>query len=122
MTEKTVQWNRKELADLILARLEKEKEKLKKEFASPGRINSCYIDNLLPENIAQTIYNAFPSPEEMAIHKSIRENKRVAAQMNLYHPLLEEIVFAFQDKRIVNICEYITGLKEMHPDEQLYAG
>jgi Rps23 Pro-64 3,4-dihydroxylase Tpa1-like proline 4-hydroxylase len=122
MAEITVQWNRTQLADLILTRLQQEKERLKKEFATPGRINSCYIDNLLPEETAKTIYDAFPSPEEMAIHKSIRENKRVAAQMDLYHPLLEEIVFAFQDKRIVDVCEYITGLKEMQPDEHLYAG
>jgi Rps23 Pro-64 3,4-dihydroxylase Tpa1-like proline 4-hydroxylase len=122
MAEITAQWNRKQLADLILTRLQEEKERLKEEFATPRRINSCYIDNLLPEEVAKTIYNVFPSPEEMAIHKSIRENKRVAAQMDLYHPLLEEIVFAFQDKRIVDVCEYITGLKEMQPDEHLYAG
>ncbi len=122
MEDIKIQWNRKQLADLILGPLEKQKKELKKEFGNAGRVNSCYIDNLLPADVAQTIYEAFPSPEEMAIHKSIRENKRVAAQMDLYHPLLEEIVFAFQDARIVAICEYITGIKEMQPDKHLYAG
>lgn len=115
-------YTRQQLADLIIQRLVQEQKKLQKEFALPGRINSCVIDDVLPESIAKEIYEAFPSPEEMSIHKSIRENKRVAAQMNLYHPLLEEIVFAFQDPRIVACCETITGISGMMPDEHLYAG
>ncbi|RDC54249.1 2OG-Fe(II) oxygenase [Pedobacter chinensis] len=110
------------LADLILERLAVQKDELRKEFSLKGRINSCFIDNLLPVNIAKKIYDAFPSPEEMAIHKSLRENKRVAAQMDLYDPLLEEIVYAFQDQRIIKIVEEITGIEEMTPDEHLYAG
>ncbi|WP_394707742.1 2OG-Fe(II) oxygenase [uncultured Flavobacterium sp.] len=110
------------LADLILAKLVANKEDLKKEFNQSGRINSCVIDNLLPDEVAKEIYEAYPSPEEMALHKSMRENKRIAAQMNLYNPLLEEAVYAFQDERIVRVVEEITGLKEMIPDEHLYAG
>lgn len=114
--------NRGYLSNLILSRLESMSDQLKNDFAQTGRINSCIIDDLLPEEIAQQIYDAFPSPEEMAIHKSLRENKRIAAQMDLYNPLLEEIVFAFQDERVVKIVEQITGIKEMVPDENLYAG
>ncbi|WP_175622849.1 2OG-Fe(II) oxygenase [Chryseobacterium schmidteae] len=114
--------NRKEYADLILKKLEESKEVYRKEFNLESRINSCIIDDLLPENIAKEIYNAFPSPEEMTAYKSLRENKRIAAQMDLYNPLLEEIVFAFQDQRVINVVEEITGLKEMTPDSNLYAG
>lgn len=114
--------DRQHLASLILVKLINEKENLAKEFQNKGRINSCFIDNLLPLEVAINIYEAYPSPEEMSIHKSLRENKRIAAQMDLYNPLLEEIVFAFQDERIVKIVEEITGLKDMIPDENLYAG
>jgi Rps23 Pro-64 3,4-dihydroxylase Tpa1-like proline 4-hydroxylase len=114
--------NRSYLSDLILSKLECLLDQLKNEFNQVGRINSCIIDGLLPEEIAQQIYEAFPSPQEMAIHKSLRENKRIAAQMDIYNPLLEEIVFAFQDDRIVKIIEHITKLKDMIPDEHLYAG
>lgn len=117
-----LEYNRTFLADIILQKLQQEKDWLTADFRQSGRINSCTIDHLLPEAIAMAIYNAFPSPEAMAVHKSMRENKRVAAQMNLYHPLLEEAVFAFQDKRIVAICESITGIEQMQPDEHLYAG
>lgn len=114
--------NRNQLADLILDRLYSNKVNLRSEFIKKGQINSCYIDDLLPSEIAMQIYEAFPSAEEMAIHKSLRENKRVAAQMNLYNPLLEEAIFAFQDKRIVKVVEEITSIKQMTPDENLYAG
>jgi Rps23 Pro-64 3,4-dihydroxylase Tpa1-like proline 4-hydroxylase len=110
------------LAEMILEKLVKNKDEMKNEFSIPGRINSCFIDNLLPESVANEIYKAFPTPEEMAIHKSIRENKRIAAQMDLYNPLLEEAVYAFQDARIVKVVEEITRIKEMTPDEHLYAG
>lgn len=115
-------YNRTQLADWIVLALEQNKIQLKEAFSQQGRINSCYLDNVLPEDVAMTIYQAFPQPEEMAAHKSIRENKRVAAQMDLYHPLLEEIIFAFQDARIVKLCEEITGIEQMEPDEMLYAG
>lgn len=114
--------SRKVLAELILEKLIANKAHLKQEFNVSGRINSCLIDDLLPAEISQKIYQAFPSHEEMAEHKSLRENKRIAAQMDLYHPLLEEAVYAFQDERIVKVVEEITGLNEMKPDEKLYAG
>lgn len=58
----------------------------------------------------------------MAFHKSLRENKRIAGQMDLDNPLLEEVVYAFRDDRIVEIVEEITCLKEMISDKHLYAG
>ena len=57
------------LADLILEKLIISKIKLNSEFNQNGRINSCVIDDLLPADIAQKIYEAFPSPEEMTAYK-----------------------------------------------------
>lgn len=114
--------NRNYLADLILKKLTDQKKALNQEFNQIGRINSCIIDDLLPVEIATEIYNGYPSPEEMTTYKSLRENKRIAAQMDLYNPILEEAVFAFQDDRIIELVEEITGLKQMIPDEFLYAG
>ena len=111
-----MQLNRNILSYYILESLKHNKEILKSEFSKKNQINSCFIDDLLPEHIAMKIYEAFPSPEEMALHKSLRENKRIAAQMDLYNPLLEEAVYAFQDERIVKIVEQITGIENMIPD------
>ena len=81
-------FTREYLADLIFKKMSSELEVKKKEFSQLGRINSCYIDDLLPRDIAMNIYNAFPSPDEMNIYKSLRENKRIAAQMDLYNRLV----------------------------------
>ncbi|WP_129021061.1 2OG-Fe(II) oxygenase [Edaphocola flava] len=118
----TSPYTRVQLADMILKRLEQEKDQLEQHFKATDKIHSCTIDNLLPEEIALQIYKAFPTPEQMGEHRSIREYKKVAAQMNLYNPLLEEIIYAFQDERVVRIVEAITGIPDMRPDEHLYAG
>jgi len=115
-------YTRLELADLILERIKKDKELFKKEFQNSSQINSCVIDDLLPEHIALEIYKAFPEPNKMGEHRSIKENKKIAAQLNLYNPILEEITFAIHDNRIVKLMEEITGIKNMEPDSNLYAG
>jgi Rps23 Pro-64 3,4-dihydroxylase Tpa1-like proline 4-hydroxylase len=115
--------NRIELANLIFEKLSLEQERLKFQFTnSDSTIGYWYIDDLLPESIALKIAEVFPQPNQMVLKKSLREDKYVAAQMNLYHPLLEEIIFAFQDERVVKIIGEICGIKNPIPDENLYAG
>src|SRR4051794_37508626 len=101
--------NRQQYADLILKRMENVKEQLKEEFATPGRVQSCIIDDLLPTELAMDIAGAFPKPEQMKLQKSIREHKYTAKQLDKYDPKIEEIVFAFQDPRILRITTEITG-------------
>ena len=113
---------RSEYAALMLPRLAAEKSRLVIDFRKPDVVQSCYIDSLLPEAAALEIFRAFPDKSKMMLKKSLREFKYVAAQMNQYNPLLEEIIYAFQDPRILQIVEEITGIKEMIPDEHLYAG
>src|SRR5688500_11770492 len=114
--------DRKYLADLILKRLNENKEQLKKDFNINGRVHSCFIDDLLPEEICRNIYSSFPDPNTMAEHRSLRENKKIAAQLNKYNPILEEITYAFQDPGILKFTEEFTGLQDLEPDEFLYAG
>ncbi|HPF11875.1 MAG TPA: 2OG-Fe(II) oxygenase [Flavobacteriaceae bacterium] len=114
---------RKAIADLILKRLQEEKERLKQQFAeSHSGIGHLYIDNLLPETLAHAIHEAFPKKEQMVRKKTLREYKYIAAQMDQYDPLLEEAIYAFQDKRIVVLVGEICGIEGLEPDENLYAG
>jgi Rps23 Pro-64 3,4-dihydroxylase Tpa1-like proline 4-hydroxylase len=113
---------RSEYASLMLPRLQAEKARLTSDFRKEGVVQSCSIDSLLPEAAALEIFSAFPDKSEMMLKKSLREFKYVAAQMNKYNPLLEEIIYAFQDPRIVQIVGEITGLEELIPDDNLYAG
>ena len=113
--------NRKEYAALIEQRLREELFRMKEEFPR-WTVQSCYIDNLLPEEEVRKINTAFPDKSTMMLKKSLRENKYVAAQMNKYPPILEEIVYAFQEPNVLKVVEEITGIKEMVPDTHLYAG
>ncbi|QHN04326.1 2OG-Fe(II) oxygenase [Granulicella sp. WH15] len=113
--------NRREYAAIIESRLREESDRLSREFGE-HTVQSCYIDNLLPEDEVKKINAAFPDKDTMMLKKSLRENKYVAAQMDKYNPILEEIIYAFQDPRVVKAVEEITGIQEMLPDTHLYAG
>ena len=114
---------RKDLSDLIFSKIEKNQDILSKQFEdSKNKIGFFYIDDLLPEEIAIQIHENFPKSSEMVLKKSIRENKYIAAQMDLYYPILEDIIYAFQDERIVKLVAKICAIKEAFPDDKLYAG
>lgn len=115
--------NRIELADRIYQEIKSNKVALQLHFAaSKEAIGYFYLDNLLPDDIALKIYKNFPESSQMVLKKSIREDKYVAAQMNRYNPILEEIIYAFQDKKIVDLVAEICNIKEAIPDDNLYAG
>lgn len=115
--------NRIDLASLIYQNLSKNVDTLKKQFqGSKDQIGFFFIDDLLPIEIAKDIYSHFPPEQEMVHKNSLRESKLIAAQMNKYSPILEEIIYAFQDRRIVELVQQICGIETLIPDERLYAG
>ncbi|HEY9798249.1 MAG TPA: 2OG-Fe(II) oxygenase, partial [Leptolyngbyaceae cyanobacterium] len=114
--------NRHEYADKIFQNISSCKASLKKDFFSEDKIHTFIVDDLLSEAEAQEIYNAFPTKEEMVPATSLRGHKYVAAQMDLYNPILEEIIYAFQDRRILSLIGEITKIAPLLADESLYAG
>lgn len=114
--------NRKELADYILKSLSNNKDAIIKQWQTSGPIHHFVVDNVLPIEIAINIRNAFPEENSMRVRNNIREMKYVASQMDNYEPILEEILYAFQDHRVVSQIEKITSLNALEPDQFLYAG
>lgn len=115
--------NRAQLADLILERIEDTASTIKATYHnSQNKIGYFIIDDLLPIELAKKIYAAFPNKESMTLKKSMREFKYIAAQMDQYDSLLEEITYAFQDKRIVDKIGEICSIESLYPDDRLYAG
>lgn len=114
--------NRQTLATHIAAKLKASQTALKIGFETKDRIPSSAVDQLLPAATAQAIYTAFPNTDKMLPLQDWRESKYVFMQMDQGHPLLAEIVYAFQDPRVVALIEEITGLSGLIPDERLYAG
>ena len=115
--------NRKEIADLIVRRIGEEKNCLKNHYKdSNDKIGYFFVDELLPDELAKNIFDSFPKPETMKLRKSLREYKYIAAQMDQCNALLEEAIYAFQDRRVVELIKDITEIEHLYPDEHLYAG
>jgi Rps23 Pro-64 3,4-dihydroxylase Tpa1-like proline 4-hydroxylase len=115
-------YSRSELAGHIVNALADRRDAAQREFRQPGRIPSFILDDLLPAHVALTIYQAFPSTEALVLKKTLGQLKYVGYQMSSYNPLLEEIIYAFQDPRVVKLISSITGIQQLLPDEHLYAG
>lgn len=114
--------NRSDIASCICKKLEADSENLSLYFNSSGLISPFYIDDLLPSDLAFRIRNSFPDPTRMNFLDSLRERIYIAAQMNNYDLLLEEVIFAFQDLRVVELISKITSLPGLELDDKLYAG
>ncbi|UAM97028.1 2OG-Fe(II) oxygenase [Polaribacter litorisediminis] len=115
--------NSVEIAKFICHQLEKNKEILKDQFLkSKESIGFFYLDDLLPEALALEIHSKFPELEKTVKRKSLREYKFTAYQMDAYDALLEEVIYAFQDKNVIELVAEICGLKQVFGDEFLYAG
>ncbi|MGC6525358.1 MAG: 2OG-Fe(II) oxygenase [Flavobacteriaceae bacterium] len=116
-------YNKSELANLILIKLESKKNEILTSYLeSQQSIGYFFIDDLLPKKIALEIYNHFPSTQNAILKKSLREFKYVAYQMDQYHPLLQEVIYAFQDHMIVDFFKENLNISSLYPDDNLYAG
>lgn len=115
--------NRTELGDLIVSKMEREREESASRYASTQpKIGYFHVDDLLPADVAKRIFYRFPQTTDMRLKKSLREYKFVAAQMDNHDPILEEAIYAFQDPRVVSLISGICGIESLYPDEHLYAG
>jgi Rps23 Pro-64 3,4-dihydroxylase Tpa1-like proline 4-hydroxylase len=115
---------RKEISDIILEKLEVAKVDLSLMYSeSKLGIGYFYIDNLLPQYLVDKINEIFPDESALTLKKSLKQCKYVSAQMDAHESLLEEVLFAFQDNRVVKIIQKICGINTIfEADENLYAG
>ena len=115
--------NRNEISEIIFNQITlKKKELINQYHSSKNEIGYFFIDNLLPEKLANQCFDAFPDKSEMRCLKSIREFKHVSAQMDKHNPLLEKVLYAFQEERIIDLIVDICNIKSLYADDSLYAG
>lgn len=112
------------IIELILERLERDAEKIREDFHIEKGVKTRFtaIDDLLPEDLAKKIYEAFPPADEMRLLDSFREKKYTSKALDKFDPLISDITFAFQDERIVKRVAELTGIKDAVGDPHLYAG
>ncbi|PJZ58165.1 2OG-Fe(II) oxygenase [Leptospira barantonii] len=117
--------SRKELSSYIHSKLKSNLSGLKANFQNSVHevgVRYCYLDDLLPNEIANMIYSVFPKKDEMRLMDSFRERKYTSKDFNRFNPLLEDITFAIQDDAVIRVVEEITGIQKQKPDPSLYAG
>lgn len=113
----------KDISELIFNKIKEKQEELKASYkASKGQIGHFFIDDLLPEDLAKQCFDLFPNTSEMRCLKSIREYKYVSAQMDKHNELLEQVLYAFQDSKIVSLIGEICNIDSLYADNSLYAG
>lgn len=109
----------------IYKRLSEDKKKLTEAWKSPKNTNTRHlvIDNLLPDNLCNQIYESFPKKlHNFYLRKSFRERKRTLANLSIHNKNINNAIYAFQNKKILNIVTEITKINNLEADEKLYAG
>lgn len=115
---------REQLVKLILERLDRDKAAISADFHTDKGIATRFtaIDDLLPDDIARRFADAFPAVSQMRLLDSFRERKYTSKLLDKFDPLISDITFAFQDKRVIDIVAEIAAIKDAVGDPQLYAG
>lgn len=114
-----------QLTLLIVKRLTEAKDNLKHDFQLKSTIpvvRYFTVDNLLPREIAETIYAHFPKPREMHLIHRPGKIKLKYSHLRDTSPLLQAINAAIQDPRVVALVEEITGIPYQIPDPTSFAG
>jgi len=117
--------DRESLTRLILQRLDDQDDSIRLQWAHPAGTPTRHfvVDELLPVEIAQTIHDKFPRDANGFFHRdSFREKKKTSANLADYAPLLGDITYALQDKRVVDKVSALIGAEAIEPDPTLYAG
>tara|TARA_Y100000768_G_scaffold296196_1_gene230009 strand:+ start:1720 stop:2535 length:816 start_codon:yes stop_codon:yes gene_type:complete len=114
-----------EIIDIIINKLDKNKNFLKNLWLNPEKTktNHFIIDDLLPKDICENIYDEFPRKDDIFFQrKSFREKKKTCAKLKGLSSILSDITYAFHDQRILNLITEITNINKLEPDKNLYAG
>lgn len=115
---------REKIVDLILETLAREEARIRSDFGSDKTVKTkyCSLDGLLPEEMARQISEAFPDSGKMRLLDSFREKKYTSKSLDQFDPVIADITFAFQDKRVIEKVAELTGIKDAVGDPHLYAG
>ena len=115
--------NKREISELIKKRLNKIGINfLRNKYEQSGSINHLIIDNLLPNEIAAQLNFDFPKEEELNHLNAPSEKKFVGVYFSDKQKLVQECLYAFQERSVLSIISQITNIKNLIGDPELYAG
>lgn len=114
-----------DLVDLIEKRIFEKTQEIQEQWLTPKNTTTkhFFLDDLLPQEICEEIYDAFPRDAKGFVSKSsFREQKKTAKNLKIYDSILSDITYALQAPRILALISKITAMDKLEPDPQLYAG
>lgn len=112
--------DRKVLAEFITERISAILPQLQEEWKTSRPFGNVIIDNLLPPELARQLNSLLPDASLLMLRQSAKERKRVGVQLEKYAPEVGEILFAFQDEKVIAFLNLITGFETLQPDPSLY--
>lgn len=113
-----------ELASIMLARLDKSGSDIQAQWQHPEGTHTRHfvIDDFLPEELAKSIYAAFPrNADGFFERQSFREKKKTLTNLSDHAPVLTAVTYAMQDPRVVAAVAELVGFDQIVPDDTLYA-
>jgi len=115
---------REEIVGYIIDRIERDFDKIKSDFEADKGVTarSVAIDGVFPEEFARMVADAFPASSRMRLLDSFREKKHTSKSLDEFEPLIKDVTFAFQDRRVIDLISRVTGLRDAVGDPLLYAG
>lgn len=93
-----------ELARIIVARLNELSSSIRTQWDNPQgtHTRSFVVDNLLPAEVARSIYEAFPRNAEGFFDRaSFREKKKTLTDLSQRPAILSAVTYAMQDPSVV---------------------
>lgn len=115
---------RETLTELLLDRLTRLRPSIEEQWRSPvgSHTRHFIIDDLLPVDLCRRIHGAFPAGAAGFFRRdSFRERKKTATDLGALDPILSDITYAFQDRRVVELIGSAIGVPMLEPDPLLYA-
>lgn len=111
-------------SESIFERLQRDASRIKADFEKDTGLPTRFavVDDLLPTDLAQRLYDVFPRGPGMRLLDSFREKKFTSNSLEKFDPLIAAATFAFQDQRVIEIIAEITSLRDVSGDPHLYAG
>ncbi|MGK0180582.1 MAG: Rps23 Pro-64 3,4-dihydroxylase Tpa1-like proline 4-hydroxylase [Nitrospinales bacterium] len=113
------------LEKLILDKLKSNLEGIKVQWNSKVGTSTRHflLDDLLPNDVALDIYQAFPEDgEQFRKRKSFREKKSTLAELEKTSDILTDITDVFQSDKVIEAISEAIGMSSLQADPTLYAG
>ncbi len=96
-------------------------EELTKIFRSNNPCSHIILDDFLVEEVANELYENFPSTDEMNVkRKSLNEDKREEYHLEKFHPVFEEVRQTIMGRPLTSLFERISGLTDLESTNDGY--